>query len=69
VRGLHLHLRLRFGVPSPKLDKQAPHRVIHEVLMPPNVNGVPHRRQDRDARRAERIPVASTTGSTTGGVL
>jgi hypothetical protein len=38
-----------FRIPSPDLDKQAPYRVVHEILMPLDVNWVPHCRQGRDA--------------------
>jgi hypothetical protein len=49
-----------FRIPSPDLDKQAPYRVIHEILMPLNVNWVPHRRQNRDAGCPKRIPITGT---------
>lgn len=67
VRGLRVAVRRstipgpRFRIPSPKLDKQIPHRIIHEIQMPPHVNRVPHRRQNRDAGRAEWIPITTIT--------
>ncbi len=36
--------------------------------MPPNVNGVPHRRQDRDAGRVERMLLFTTLYVTSTGI-